>query len=443
MTKISTYNFILKGGITSEPGKNTYVVPYKPGDVQTDFAGNGAMLLVNGGRLILREDTDTFQLTFGASSFTITWRDLLHTVGDTDDVSITTDIFNTFVGLGIAGSTPGGPAGGDLTGTYPDPLLKAIVGAGTFGDATHIPVVTIDAKGRVTALTTILATSPGTSVPGGPAGGDLAGTYPNPALILIPALGAGGTVGDATHVPQLTYDSKGRITGIVSVPIVGVPGPATGPAGGDLTGVYPDPSIRAGAVMNAQLAAMGQGMVKGRLAGSGSGQPMDLNQAGIVGILNTAPLTFTQPLQASTITATGAINGGSTITAPGGVILGAPTGGDLGPGTVNVSNGFYVNGKLFKSGGGVVTGTSTRTNVPAAITSTQLLAANALRLGASVYNDSPAEMYLNLGAAASNTAFTVDMLPGAYYEVPFGFFGAVFAIWANATGAARITEFFE
>jgi hypothetical protein len=101
MTKISTYNFILKGGITSEPGKNTYVVPYKPGDVQTDFAGNGAMLLVNGGRLILREDTDTFQLTFGASSFTITWRDLLHTVGDTDDVSITTDIFNTFVGPGI------------------------------------------------------------------------------------------------------------------------------------------------------------------------------------------------------------------------------------------------------------------------------------------------------------------------------------------------------
>lgn len=43
------------------------------------------------------------------------------------------------------------------------------------------------------------------------AGGDLAGTYPNPTLVTVIS---GSTVGDATHIPVLTYDSKGRITAV-------------------------------------------------------------------------------------------------------------------------------------------------------------------------------------------------------------------------------------
>ncbi len=66
-----------------------------------------------------------------------------------------------------------------------------------------------------TEIATALAAG---AAPTGAAGGDLAGTYPNPTLAaLSPA--PTGTYGDATNVPRVTVDSKGRVTGVTAVPI--------------------------------------------------------------------------------------------------------------------------------------------------------------------------------------------------------------------------------
>lgn len=76
------------------------------------------------------------------------------------DARLTLDSFDIWAWNGAnwvntgGGGGPVGPAGGDLTGFYPNPELipqPAIV-PGTYGSSYEIPVVTIDSKGRVTAI---------------------------------------------------------------------------------------------------------------------------------------------------------------------------------------------------------------------------------------------------------------------------------------------------
>lgn len=90
-----------------------------------------------------------------------------------------------------------------------------------------------------------------------------------------------------------------------------------------------------------------------------------------------------------------------------------------------------------------VSGTATRTQVADSASDGLILAANAARLGATIWNDSSAILYLGLGTTTvTTTNYTAQLSEGAYYEVPFGFTGQIRGIWATdpGDGAARVTE---
>jgi hypothetical protein len=80
------------------------------------------------------------------------------------------------------------------------------------------------------------------------------------------------------------------------------------------------------------------------------------------------------------------------------------------------------------------------TSVAGSATSVSCLASNANRLGATVYNDSTADLYVKLGATASTSSFTVKIFTDGFFAVPFGYTGVIDCIWSSAAGNARVTE---
>ncbi|MHC5914530.1 MAG: hypothetical protein ACYTXE_26835 [Nostoc sp.] len=85
-------------------------------------------------------------------------------------------------------------------------------------------------------------------------------------------------------------------------------------------------------------------------------------------------------------------------------------------------------------------GTSTPTTVASSTSNQTILAANSSRKGATIWNDSTANLFLEFGATATTSAFTAKLFAGGYYEVPFNYTGIISGVWSAANGNALVRE---
>lgn len=118
--------------------------------------------------------------------------------------------------------------------------------------------------------------------------------------------------------------------------------------------------------------------------------------------------------------------------------------GSLTPtGTQNVNvispNPLPVTGTLVITEG--VVATSVVTRVLSSITSQTLVTMNTARQGLLLYNDSTATQYVKFGPTATNTDFTVILVPKVFYEVAQPIFiGQIDVISSSTNGAIQVTE---
>jgi hypothetical protein len=122
------------------------------------------------------------------------------------------------------------------------PLATGVT-AGTYGSATETAQLTVDGQGRVTGIANVTITG---AAPGGSAGGDLSGTFPNPTVAKVagvtPAAGVAtflGTPSSANLAAAVTDETGTGALVFATSPTLVTPVLGT-PASGNLSGCTAD-----------------------------------------------------------------------------------------------------------------------------------------------------------------------------------------------------------
>lgn len=134
------------------------------------------------------------------------------------------------------GGPPSGGAGGDLAGTFPNPEVAAITET---AGPTQLTVGAIVDGEHLVRNGLLIESDPGGGPPSGGAGGDLGGTYPNPSVAAITETsGPTSLVAGAIATGEILVRSGGTLIGQVGAA-------PSGGASGDLAGTYPSPEVAA------------------------------------------------------------------------------------------------------------------------------------------------------------------------------------------------------